>query len=275
MEHLEDILERMNRSVMEADQLRAAFNDWFNAASPQPSACPTHPSVMLEPDFQLSWERSQACGRNEVAFAVCGSCAAEEEERARSAVLERVVGVPPNISHARFDSYHPETHDEEANLLICHEWADDPQGFLLLHGNTGTGKTHLITAMLAVVVASAQLQCRYREHVQMVRQLREGYDNRALRDRFERLTGSQLLCWDEFGFGASGTDVPDMMHNALNHREKASLPTVIAFNGTVAQFKQAVGDRMESRIRGNLYCEPLLFNGRDRRSDRKPIRERK
>lgn len=263
------ILEQLKRIDDDCLARKARFMDWFMDCNPQPAVCEQH-QVSMEPDFEASFTASAKSGKDLVVHEQCPKCAEQRAEQARfDERTEWLVfrGVGEDVKHAAFENYKPETANEGVILNTCRMWAGKRAGFLLFYGNIGSGKSHLMASILRHAGVG-----RYRTHERIVAEMRGGYGSSpahiSAKEQFERTKNSPLLCWDEFGLGASGTDVPDMIHTILCHRFEDYLPTVIGFNGPLAAFKALIGDRMESRIRERLFCEPLLFDGRDRREER-------
>lgn len=264
-EVLDDVLKRMDRLAAKAAEQRALFRDWFTKQDPQPSACDKHGNLR-QPDFDQSVHDSLRTGRFQVVYGPCADCVSERAEaECRQWLVRR--GVPENVSHGTFSNYVPLTQFEREALAACEHWAKQPTGFLVLHGNIGSGKSHLLAAIIRAAGYG-----RYRTHERIVRELRAGYGSdapqRAAQAEFERNRTCSLLCWDEFGLGASGADVPDMIHSILCHRFENRLPVALAFNGPLGPFKTLIGDRMESRLREAIHGEPLPFDGPDRRPKR-------
>lgn len=265
-EPLNATLGRLAVIAQKTASMKADFAAWFDSQNPQPIRCAIH-ATELKPDFEASWERAYRSKSNFVVHERCLPCFQEEVFASMSDRLVQFHGVTEDIKHASFGGFKPETPEEQKALDACKEWATKPSGFIILYGKIGSGKSHLLASIIRWCGFG-----QYRTHEHIVGQMRAGYGSEyehvAAKRAFEKLRGCRLLVWDEFGLGGSGADIPEMIHGVLSHRYEHNLPTALAFNGSLDDFKRLVGDRLESRIRQRLFGKPIFFNGRDRRDNR-------
>lgn len=264
-------MQRLHRLSEEALRKKALFLQWFEQVQPQAVRCPHHHECILPFDFEASWVATARGASNRIIHSPCPQCQmADAKKRDDERLVRR--GCGDDIKHCSFDNFQPETAREEKHLASCREWAGSPAGFLVFYGNIGCGKSHLLASILRFTQRG-----RYRRHEQIVAELRGGYGSdvahHASKAQFEATKGCSLLCWDEFGLGASGADIPDMIQSILYHRFENRLPTVMAFNGGLAPFKALIGDRLESRLREFMAAEPLFFDGRDRRGRKTSLKK--
>ncbi len=261
----DEALRRLEELGNAALRRKSEFAEWLGT-QPTTSTCPKH-GTAVERDFDASWLATCKHDDRRVLFAPCAVCAVERRNAEQAAWL-KLAGVPSILLLESFDTYvgtveHPLTDSERANLKACRAFAEKPKGTLLMHGLTGTGKSHLCAAIIRAVGHG-----RYRTHEMLLSGLRAGYGNRSAAAVFEKVKASPLLVWDEFGLSVGGTDDPMMIHSILNHRHEEDLPTVIATNLSLPDFKEMVKERIESRMRQSL-TNKLTFDGPDRRADMK------
>lgn len=257
----EDAIKRLEAMHAEAVTDRADFAAWFQAELVTSRQCPKH-GEETERDFEASYRLSKQHGDRRLAFKPCPTCQLERTNALASEWLAKA-GVPKLYVLESFDTYQPETDKERVNLGACRAYAQEAKGFLLMQGDTGTGKTHLCVSILRAFKGG-----RYRTHETMLAGLRATYGDRGAAASFEKMKNSSLLVWDEFGVSVGGGDEPMMIHSILNHRYENRLPTVIATNLQIPALKAAIGERIESRMRQAL-AHKLTFDGRDRRNDMK------
>ena len=125
-------------------------------------------------------------------------------------------------------------------------FAEEPRGWLLVHGPSGAGKTHVAAAIanrciergqpaLFVVVPDLldHLRSSYRPDAEM------GYD--AL---LEQVRTAPVLILDDMGTQSGTAWAQEKLFQILNHRYNAQLPTVVTTNLSI--------DRLDERLRMRL-----------------------
>lgn len=78
---------------------------------------------------------------------------------------------------------------------------------LLMVGKVGTGKTHLLAALLRQLTLKAGIQCRFVEFTHLLSELREAYENKDnTSDLLNALSSVPVLAIDELGKGRRRND---------------------------------------------------------------------
>ncbi len=156
-----------------------------------------------------------------------------------------------------FDATRPGLTDAQNDILrrayeLAYRYADAPDGWLLLTGSYGSGKTHL-----AVAIANRRVSV-YGEKVMMVTapdlldHLRSTYgpsSEIAYDALFDRVRNTPLLVLDDLGAESPTPWAREKLYQLLNHRHSAQLPTVITTNSDV--------EVMDGRIRSRLTDQGL------------------
>jgi DNA replication protein DnaC len=139
-----------------------------------------------------------------------------------------------------FDTFIPDGHglnpQMQENLRAAYKralaYAQQPQGWLILKGNYGCGKTHL-----AAAIANYQLEhglpVLFVVVPDLLDHLRAAFspDSAVTFDRrFETVRTAPLLILDDLGSQSSTAWAQEKLYQILNYRYNAQLPTVITTN---------------------------------------------
>jgi DNA replication protein DnaC len=109
------------------------------------------------------------------------------------------------------------------------DFARRPDGWLVLEGESGTGKTHLAAA-IAHQQREAGLPCLFvvvPDFLDALRAAAAGGTARETADSFERVSRSAFLVLDDLGVHSDTPWAQEKLFQLLNYRYNAKLPTVI------------------------------------------------
>jgi DNA replication protein DnaC len=157
-----------------------------------------------------------------------------------------------------FESFAPEGHglppDKRANLRWAYDearaFAEKPQGWLLLKGGYGCGKTHLAASIANSCVQRGQpvlfitvpdLLDRLRASFSPAKQDEHVPPFQA---RFHRIRTAAVLILDDLGTESSSSWAQEKLYQIFNYRYNARLPTVITTNHEL----EDIPLRLRSRI---------------------------
>jgi DNA replication protein DnaC len=191
--------------------------------------------------------------------AVPCSCRTDEIQAAQAEHLRRLSSLGA-LNTKRFDNFLPEGHSEDrqqqASLRQAYErcvaFAEHPQGWRLLHGGFGTGKTHLAAAIAndclergesVIFVNTPDLLDHLRSTFSPTSDV--GYD-----ELFEQVRTVGLLVLDDLGAESPTAWAQEKLYQILNFRYNEKLPTVITSNQDL--------NRIEPRIRSRLVDLDLV-----------------
>lgn len=137
---------------------------------------------------------------------------------------------------------------------------------LLLIGPTGTGKTHISTAIAGALIHNGY-DVIYDSTQNIISdfeadRFRSGYGN--YESRSEKYLECRLLIIDDLGTEFTNQFTVSTLYNLLNTRQNKGLPTVISTNLSPEELAKKYEDRIYSRIIGS-GCRVLAFYGKDRR----------
>lgn len=173
------------------------------------------------------------------------------------------------LGHLTFDNFIPQgvglSPNRQKNLRraydIALEFAQNPQGWLLLKGGFGAGKTHLAAAIANYRLQSGQ-PALFIVVPDLLDYLRATYSpNSAVTydERFESLRGAPLLLLDDYGAHSATPWAQEKLFQLLNFRYNAQLPTVITTN----QELEEIDLRLRSRLADVTLCQIVTITAPD------------
>lgn len=190
-------------------------------------------------DVEESFRASGIRGDWQLVYSPCEKCKRDLDNQ----WLARA-GVPQRLVDSDFDNWKPRTASDMKALTVVKTFAEKGNGFLILSGQVGLGKSHL-----AVAVMRHRRCGRMLTQNNLIVRLRERYSNEYAENILEKCKASKLLVLDEFGFASGGKDELPALYEILDHRHGAFLPTVLTTNVQIERFDEAFGDRLADRLR--------------------------
>lgn len=134
---------------------------------------------------------------------------------------------------------------------------------LLIAGPTGTGKTHqAYGAVRALLAAGVRLRWEATTAADLYAAQRPQQANDAERQLWT-LARCPLLLLDDLGAAKQSPWTEELTYRLVNHRYNQLLPTLITTNLPVAELRDAVGDRVASRLAE--MTDRVILTGCDRR----------
>jgi DNA replication protein DnaC len=131
-------------------------------------------------------------------------------------------------------------------LADAEEFANDPQKWLVLMGEHGSGKTHLAAAIANKCVDDGR-PVVFKEVPELLDHLRATYrpDSPVTYDQlFEAVRGAPLLILDDLGTESASPWAQEKLHQIFNYRYAARLPTVITMSKTIEETDPHLASRM-------------------------------
>jgi DNA replication protein DnaC len=198
-------------------------------------------------------------------FGVLFPCACKQvemEERAREDLLH-LSNLEP-FRDKSFETFSPDVAGVRRAYVRAVEYARRPQGWLILFGNFGVGKTHL-----AAAIANEALRRHYRVLFAIVPDLLDhlrstfGPSSEIQYDeRFETIRDVPLLVLDDLGTENTTAWAREKLFQIINHRYNFALPTVITSN----RKPEDIDPRIFSRMSDRTLCEEhIIIDGADYR----------
>ncbi len=187
------------------------------------------------------------------------TCRTREIQSQRAESL-RLTSNLATLERFTFSTFRPEGHglspERQENLRRAYEtalaYAQHPEGWLLLLGGYGCGKTHLAAA-IANVALDKGLPVIFVTVPDLLDYLRAAYaptSPTSYDRRFEEVRTAPLLILDDLGTEQGTSWALEKLFQLLNYRYMAHLPTVITTNRDL--------EDMEPRLRSRLGDPELV-----------------
>ena len=192
------------------------------------------------------------------------SCKAKEiEEKKMRGLLERSnLKAMQNKTFATFI-----VREEQQNAFNrARDFAEHPEGWLVMLGSYGTGKTHL-----AAAIGNRRLELGqpafFMVAPDLLDHLRSAFSPNSetpFDDLFESVKSAPLLILDDLGTQTTTAWANEKLFQILNHRSMMRLPTVITTNVPLDE----MGDRLASRMADAELSILVRMAGPDLRAGR-------
>ncbi len=190
-------------------------------------------------------------------------CKLAEKEHRRIEELERISNLEL-FRDKTFESFNPDIPGVRRAFIRAKEYARRPQGWLVMFGNYGVGKTHLAAA-IANEVLRRQAQVLFAIVPDLLDHLRSTFGPSSeveYDDRFETIRTVALLVLDDLGTENTTPWAREKLFQIVNYRYNDALPTVITSN----RKPEDIDPRIFSRMSDRALCEEhIMIDGGDYR----------
>jgi DNA replication protein DnaC len=185
--------------------------------------------------------------------AVTCTCRAAEQATTRQETLLRLSQIGA-LRHCTFDAFQADgrglTPARQRNLKMAYErvreYAEHPEGWLVLKGGYGSGKTHLAAAIANYRLDHGQLVL-FINTPDLLDHLRATFSpssEASYDERFEQIREAPLLILDDLGTQSNSEWAQEKLYQIFNHRYNARLPTVITTNLELESIEIRIRSRM-------------------------------
>lgn len=162
-----------------------------------------------------------------------------------------------------FDNFDPKVRGVREAYKAAREFARTPDGWLLLMGGYGCGKTHLAAAIANETVGRG-ISVYFAVAPDLLDQLRAAYapnSETTFDEIFEQIRSATLLVVDDLGTENATPWAREKLYQMLNHRYNYQMATVITTNVKLDD----IDPRISSRLRDKALCRTVEIPASDYR----------
>ncbi len=191
-------------------------------------------------------------------------CVLSEEETVRRGRLERISNIGA-LRRFTFESLVPTGRTGESDwfqraFTAAREYAANPEGWLVLTGSSGSGKTHLAAALANERIASGQ-PVLFMVVPDLLDALRASYEagdeDLGFDQLFDQVRNAPLLVLDDIDSGSGTPWAKEKLLQVVNHRYNTGLPTVF----TTTTRPQQLDERLATRLCDEALSRVLVLDG--------------
>ena len=189
-------------------------------------------------------------------------CAQSESEEGRIHRLQRYSSLGPLtrltfgnlIEHGR--STNPRDRDLFRGLTAdAKAFAENPEGWLLIHGSSGAGKTHVAAAIANRCIERGQAAL-FVVVPDLLDHLRSSYNpssEMAYDVLLEQVKAAPVLILDDLGTQNATSWAQEKLFQILNHRYNAQLPTIVTTNLGLERIEERLRTRLTDPAISRVY----------------------
>lgn len=127
-------------------------------------------------------------------------------------------------------------------------YARKPQGWRILSGSHGAGKTHLAAAVVRHQVMAANRSAYIGTAPDMLDMLRQGYQTNLFDEMFDRLRKVQMLAIDDLGTQNATAWTVEKLYQIINYRLENRLALIVTTNENLRSAPDSIDGRIVSRL---------------------------
>jgi len=226
------------------EKLFQVVNHRYNAELPTVFTCTARPQQL---DERLA---TRLCDERLASVFVIEGAARPSYVQVGGMTRERLAAMEFRNFDLRGAGLHPEERDSlDAAFRSAMAFADQPEGWLVLQGANGCGKTHLAAAIANRTLGRGK-SVFFAVVPDLLDHLRAsfapgkevGYD-----ELFDQVRNADLLVLDDLGAQATSPWAQEKLYQIVNYRTVAGLPSVVTTDRTLPEL-QAAHPRVVARI---------------------------
>jgi DNA replication protein DnaC len=185
----------------------------------------------------------------------------EEERKGKELLRLSNLDMMSHLSFAQFDSKAAGVGDAYTS---ARNFAESPDGWLLLKGPYGSGKTHLAVAVALEIMDRYETPVLFMVVPDLLDHLRSTFDPSSgvgYDERFEQVRTAPILVLDDLGTENATPWAREKLYQVFNYRYNERLPIVVTTNAELRpganSAKTGQSGQIDERIRSRLLDEQM------------------
>jgi DNA replication protein DnaC len=196
-------------------------------------------------------------------------CKVREREAKLIGDLQRLSNLEA-FSDRTFETFEQDVEGVAEAFTAAVKYARNPHGWLFLHGNCGSGKTHLAVAIALYAMERQKMSVLFAVVPDLLDHLRGTFDPNAgvaYDDRFNAIRNAQLLVLDDLGTENTTPWAREKLYQIFNHRYNEQLPTVVTSNQDFRKIEERVLSRLlDTRLTTYVHVDAPDYRRQRRRN---------
>lgn len=183
-------------------------------------------------------------------------CSRDKARRMAMQRLEQVSNLGA-FDQLTFDTFNVDgrsgSHDPNKTLEVSYNsarnFAEHLNGWLMLQGGYGTGKTHLAAAVANFVLSLGfpVLFLTVPDLLDWLRATYEAGEDESYSQRFDEIRNVRLLVLDDLGTQNATPWACEKLYQIINHRYSLKLPTLVTTNQDLNEIDARIASRLQDR----------------------------
>jgi DNA replication protein DnaC len=193
-------------------------------------------------------------------------CKERQDEKKRRQELRERSSIGPFIDKD-FGSFDPDVQGVGEALEVAQAYAESPNGWLVLSGIPGVGKTHLAAAIANYRLAEGDTVF-FSVVPELLDHLRAAFAPSSeipYDDLFDRIRQTYLLVLDDLGAENSTAWAQEKLFQLMNYRYNSRYPTVVTIN---SHYVSQIDQRLRSRLSDIDLVRTCVIKAQDYRQHR-------
>ncbi|MEW6614007.1 MAG: ATP-binding protein [Thermodesulfobacteriota bacterium] len=160
-------------------------------------------------------------------------------------------GVSPHYTKCSFDNFQ-KTGTNEKYLRFCQKYVEDPVRNLFFSGTCGSGKTHLVAAIVRELLLKGK-KVKFISVPDLLLQIRKTFNGKSELsdiDYIERYGRYEYVVLDDFGAEKTTDWARMILYMIVDMRIRSVRPTIVTSNLSLEQIEEDVDARLASRLGG-------------------------